>query len=60
LYEDEGLSMTKIAKQLDISPMIVHRVLKEFGIEIRDRDKTASEEMHKYWQNKKQSAEKSV
>jgi len=53
LYEDEGLSMKKIAKQLDISPMTVHRVLKEFGVEIRERDKMASEEMYKYWQNKK-------
>jgi len=60
LYEDEGLSISKIAKQLGIPIMTVYRALKEFGVEIRDRDKTASEEMHKYWQNKKQSAEKSV
>jgi transcriptional regulator of acetoin/glycerol metabolism len=56
LYEDEGWSISKISKLLGISAMTVYRALKEFGIDTRDRDKTASEEMYKYWQNKKQSA----
>jgi DNA invertase Pin-like site-specific DNA recombinase len=60
LYEDEGWSISKISKQLGISDMTVYRALKEFGIETRDRYKIASEEMHKYWQSKKQSAFESV
>jgi transposase len=60
LYEDEGWSISKISKKLGISAMTVYRTLKKFGIETRDRDKTASEEMYKYWQSKKQSALKSV